>query len=366
MKIKPLPSMSVEDAKKMQFRWIDEITKVFSGTEALNQGDVGVALGINQPHKTALVEEIIARFFDVEAAVLVQGAGSGALRNAFSSMHLVRRNVLVHQAPIYPTTEVTFKSMNLTPIYADFHNLEEMYKTLKENIIDFALIQTTRQKLDDHYEVADVIQIIQPYNIPIVVDDNYAVMKIAKIGSQCGATLSAFSAFKLLGPEGIGIVCGKKEYILRIKEMNYSGGGQVQGPIAMEVLRGLIYAPVALAIQAEVIDEVAKRLNKKEVPYVKNAWIANAQSKVLIVELTDLIAEKVLLYAEQLGAAPHPVGAESKYEFVPMFYRVSGTFLKSNPLYKQSMIRINPMRSGADTVIRILKESIAMAMKEGM
>ena len=65
--------------------------------------------------------------------------------------------------------------------------------------------------------------------------------------------------------------------------------------------------------------------------------------------------------AEKRGGLPNPVGAESKYEAVPMFYRVSGTFLKTDPTLEDRMIRINPNRAGADTIIRILKESIKEA-----
>ncbi|MEG0659906.1 MAG: aminotransferase, partial [Anaerorhabdus sp.] len=84
----------------------------------------------------------------------------------------------------------------------------------------------------------------------------------------------------------------------------------------------------------------------------------NAQSKVLLVEFDQEIAEEVLIEAEKRGAAPNPVGAESKYELVPMFYRVSGTFLKADPTLKKRMIRINPMRAGKNTVLRILEESV--------
>ncbi|MFR6345590.1 MAG: hypothetical protein ACLUN9_02225 [Enterocloster aldenensis] len=55
---------------------------------------------------------------------------------------------------------------------------------------------------------------------------------------------------------------------------------------------------------------------------------------------------------------PPTVGAESKYEMIPMFYRVSGTFRKADPTLEHRMIRINPMRAGADTILRIIKESV--------
>lgn len=191
--------------------------------------------------------------------------------------------------------------------------------------------------------------------IPVVTDDNYAALKVDAIGCQAGADLSTFSCFKILGPEGVGAVIGSKELIDRIYKMQYSGGSQVQGHEAMEALRGLIYAPVALAIQSEVNEELVRRLNAGEIPHVRQAFLANAQSKVLLVEFDQEIAEKILDAAPKFGAAPHPVGSESKYEFAPMIYRVSGTFRAQDPTIEHRMIRINPMRSGPDTIIRILR-----------
>ena len=105
---------------------------------------------------------------------------------------------------------------------------------------------------------------------------------------------------------------GSKELIDRIYKMQYSGGSQVQGHEAMEALRGLIYAPVALAIQSEVNEELVRRLNAGEIPHVRQAFLANAQSKVLLVEFDQEIAEKILDAAPKFGAAPHPVHALPK------------------------------------------------------
>ena len=79
-------------------------------------------------------------------------------------------------------------------------------------------------------------------DIPVLTDDNYAVMKVKDIGVQCGADLSCFSAFKLLGPEGIGVIAGRKRYIDRLISESYSGGMQTQGHEALDVLHGLVYA----------------------------------------------------------------------------------------------------------------------------
>ena len=357
----PLQSITLEEAMQFQFRMIDCITKEFKGSEILTRGDLGVVPGINKPQTTLKAEKAIANFFGAEAAILVRGSGTGAIRYAlFSTMH-ANDTLLIHKAPVYSTTTTTISMLGLQTIEADFNDLEDIKKVMKEHPeIKGALVQYTRQSMDDRYNMEEVVQTIKGCkDIPIVTDDNYAVMKVKKIGSQCGADLACFSTFKLLGPEGIGCIVGKKAYIDILEKEHYSGGSQTQGWEALDVLHGLVYAPVSLAIQAMVNEELVERLCvKKEVEGIADAFLANAQSKVLLVEFEEPIAKEVLKYAEELGALRNPVGAESKYEMCPLFYRVSGTFRAKDPTLDDRMIRINPNRTGADTIIRILTESM--------
>ncbi|HDP6435962.1 TPA: hypothetical protein P6192_004167 [Escherichia coli] len=222
-----------------------------------------------------------------------------------------------------------------------------------------ALVQHTRQQPQDSYVLADVLATLRAAGVPALTDDNYAVMKVARIGCECGANVSTFSCFKLFGPEGVGAVVGDADVINRIRATLYSGGSQIQGAQALEVLRGLVFAPVMHAVQAGVSERLLALLNGGAVPEVKSAVIANAQSKVLIVEFHRPIAARVLEEAQKRGALPYPVGAESKYEIPPLFYRLSGTFRQANPQSEHCAIRINPNRSGEETVLRILRESIA-------
>ena len=356
----PLHSISLEEAMQLQFKVIDCITREFPGHEILTRGDLGVVPGLNKPVTTMKAEKVIARIFDAEAAMLVRGAGTDAIADALYSVIKAGETLLVHTSPIYSTTKLTIDRQGLKTVAADFNDLADIKRVLGEHPeIKAALVQYTRQSMTDSYDMEEVIRTIkETRNIPIVTDDNYAVMKTPKNGSQCGADLACFSTFKLQGPEGIGCIVGKKEYIDYLVKLNYSGGSQTQGHEALEVLRGMVYAPVALAIQAQVNDRLVQRLLGGELPGIKDAFLANAQSKVLLVEFEEPIAEQVLEEAEKLGAAPNPIGAESRSELVPMFYRVSGTFRATDPTITKRMIRINPMRSGDDTVIRILKEAM--------
>ncbi|MBW7571925.1 aminotransferase class V-fold PLP-dependent enzyme [Caproiciproducens faecalis] len=357
----PLSSLTLEQAKALQFRIVDIAMRHFDGFQILSEGDLGVVKGKNKPEYTRKVENIIAELFHAEDAVLVRGAGTGAIRWGLASILRRGRKLLVHSAPVYPTTQVTLETMNAEPVRADFNCTGEIEKTLDENPgITAALVQLTRQKIDDSYDCGEVIQTIKSKNpsVRILTDDNYAVLKVPQIGVQCGADLSAFSCFKLLGPAGVGALVGSGDLIRYVCDCNYSGGSQVQGYEAMAVLRGMVYAPMALAVQAEVGEELVKRLRSGEIPEVKNAFLANAQSKVLLVEFQEDIAEQVLECTAKHGAAAYPVGCESKFEFVPMMYRISGTVRQQDPALEKRMIRINPMRGGAETVMRILKESL--------
>ncbi len=367
MKTYPLKSIHIEEAKEKQFKLVDCITKEFEGYEILSQGDLGINKKYNKPMYTHKVERTIADFFDAEACILVRGSGTSAIRNSLLATCNTGDTILIHDAPIYPTTKDSCEMLGLKYAYCDFNNLEDIENTIRKNKnIKCALVQYSRQKIDDKYDIEEVIKMIKKLNkeIPIIVDDNYAVMKVDKIGVELKANVSTFSSFKLLGPEGIGVIVGDNDIIKTINNKNYSGGSKVQGYEALEVLRGLVYAPVAHSIQSEVNEKLIRRLETSGIKEIKKVFLANAQSKVILVEFKSDIAKKVLEHAEKMGASPHPVGAESKYEIVPMFYRVSGTFLKANPKYETTMIRINPNRGGYETIERILKKSIEEAMKK--
>ncbi|MDR2008413.1 MAG: aminotransferase class V-fold PLP-dependent enzyme [Alphaproteobacteria bacterium] len=357
----PLPCLSLQQAMQKQFDLVETITQHFKNNEIFNVGDVGLHPQNNAPIATGKVESVLKDFFHGESCILVRGAGSGALRFALLSMLGNGDSILLHNAPIYPTTQTNIEAMGLKQVFCDFNNPADVAETIKNNKINAVLVQISRQQLADNYNAADVIAMCKEAGIPCITDDNYTVMKAEKIGNELGADLATFSMFKLLGHQGIGCIVGSHKYIEKIRKMNYSGGSAVQGFEAMECLRGLVYAPVALAIQANVLTEVKQILDGGEIPVVDSCSIVNAQSRVLLVQLKQPIAKKIIEVAKDFGAATYPVGAESKFEIAPLFYRCSSTLLRANPEYADSLIRINPMRAGAATVIKILKQSIEVS-----
>ena len=68
--------------------------------------------------------------------------------------------------------------MGLIPVRANFNDLEDIKRVLNEHQnIRTALVQYTRQAIDDSYDMEDVIRTIKSVrDIQIITDDNYAVM----------------------------------------------------------------------------------------------------------------------------------------------------------------------------------------------
>ena len=70
----------------------------------------------------------MADFFHVERALFVRGAGTGALRYGFMSFLKPGDQILVHDAPIYPTSKTTLERMGKEGIFVDFHKKEKVKK----------------------------------------------------------------------------------------------------------------------------------------------------------------------------------------------------------------------------------------------
>lgn len=361
MKSYPLVSLTVQEATRLQFKIVDAATRHLSGFESLSLGGLGMPLGIGKPEQTQKVEAIFAEVFEAEAALFVRGAGTGALRWSLASVLCPGDTLLVHAAPIYPTTKTTLEQLGVQTVAVDFNHLDAVCCILKKTPqVKAVLIQHTRQALEDRYSLGELVRATkQCYPaLPVITDDNYAALKVPGIGCAYGADIATFSCFKTLGPEGVGVILGSKDAVARVASLQYSGGSQVQGHEAMAALRGIIYAPLALATSAQVCEELLECLNRGAIPEVKQAYLVNAQSKVVLVEFYEPCAAQVLRFAPKYGAAPHPVGCESRYEFAPLFYRISGTFRSQDATLEKRMIRINPLRAGSETVLQILRAAL--------
>ena len=105
----PLHSISLEQAKQLQFKVIDAVTRNFQGEEVLFAGRPWRGERLNKPRCTVKVEKVFADTFDAPAALLVRGSGTGAIRWALTACLKPGDAILVHTSPIYTTTQVTIE-----------------------------------------------------------------------------------------------------------------------------------------------------------------------------------------------------------------------------------------------------------------
>lgn len=358
----PLPQIDIEQAKQFQFRLVDLMHRHFDGREILQAGDYGAPPELGRSRATAKVEQVLAEFFAADDCVLVVGAGTGAIRAALMASLDPGSSVLIHAVPIYATTRVTFRAMGLERWEVDLNDRPARRAVLARGP-GMVYLQHARQMLDDSFDSAEVIAETRELTADaiVLVDDNYTAMQVPRIGIELGADLSAFSLFKLLGEPGVGCVVGRGDLIAKIRDDAYSGGSKVQGPLAMATLKQIVYAPVALAVQSEVVASVIERLNAGEVPGVRRALPSNHQERGILVELDEPISKMVVDAGWRFGAQSYPVGSQSRYETNVMIYRLSRAMVEARPDLAERMVRISPFRSGPDTIVRVLASAIAAA-----
>ena len=357
----PLTSIGAEGAKRMQFRLIESVCAHFEGDELL-RSDLGVTPEWGRPSTTKKVEGVLADFFGVGGCALVQGAGTGAIRAMLDATLPASARILIHDAPPYSTTRHTFESKGLDLVRVNLNDPDEIRAVTRDrDAPDVALVQHSRQRPEDWYDLEKVVRTLGLAGVRTLTDENYTAFKVPKIGVEVGADASAFSMFKLLGPEGVGCVVGASEVVERIQVSNYSGGGQVQGHQALDALTSLVAAPILWAVQTEVVDEVVRRLESREVAGVASSRVANGQDRMVMILFEKPIAARVVRNSAQFGAQNYPVGANSRYEIAPLFYRLSGSFLEAHAELAEYAIRVNPVRAGADLVVSILKRSVEEA-----
>lgn len=365
--------LSLDDAISAQFRLVDIAQRVM-GSDAVFTEDYGQVRelstvgfgGGGRPHATARVEEVLARYFDACDAVLVPGAGSGAIRAMLNASTAPGSRILLHDAHPYKTTLPAMRHMGLDITYADFNDPGALERSLRERPPATVYLQHVPQQLGDRYDLGHTIELIQAVAGPtvrIVVDDNYAGMRSARIGVQLGADASALSLFKLLAPDPVGVVLAGAETVAQIRRDLSSAGCQVQGPQAMAALRALVLAPVALAVQDAAVTAAVAQINERvaggDLPRVARAYAAQPGVRCIVLVLDRPVAVPFLESAWRNGSPSRSVGEEAQFEFLPLFTTLTSTFLKAAPGLEHRAVRINPVRGGPGTVLRILEAALA-------
>jgi hypothetical protein len=92
---------------------------------------------------------------------------------------------------------------------------------------------------------------------------------------------------------------------------------------------------------------------------VAKAYAAQPGIRCAVVVFDRPVAEEFLRSAWRNGSPSQSVGEEAQFEFLPLFTYLTSTFLKAAPGLERWAIRINPLRGGPATILRVLEAALA-------
>ena len=123
---RPLKMISMKQEIENQYRLVDIMHRHFNGFEALEAGDYGCHIRYGRPERTVKVEKVLAEYFHAEAAALVRGGGTGAIRAMCFTCLKHGQRVLIHDAPPYKTTQITLEAMGIEIVKTDFNDFRNI------------------------------------------------------------------------------------------------------------------------------------------------------------------------------------------------------------------------------------------------
>lgn len=186
---------------------------------------------VRQYINAASTEEIIFTRGTTEAINLV----ASSYGNALSHGDEVIITAMEHHANIVPWQLLQRNkriSLRVVPINNKGEIDIEAYKDLFTENTRFVAISHVSNVLGTVNPVKDMIHIAHKHGVPVLVDGAQAVSYTKVDVQDLKADFYAFSAHKMYGPTGVGVLYGKKKFLEQMPP--YQGGGEMIGTVSFD------------------------------------------------------------------------------------------------------------------------------------
>lgn len=189
----------------------------------------------------------------------------------------------------------------------------------KDGTLDFEAycsLFNERTKLVAVCHVSNVLGTINPikamineahkYNVPVLVDGAQAVSHHKVDVQELDADFYAFSAHKMYGPTGVGVLYGKRKYLSIMPP--YQGGGEMIGTVSF---KKTTYAELPFKFEAGTPDFVGIAAFKKAIEFMQQWEVERIATHEQ--ELLEYATEQMLQIPKMkiFGAAPQKSGVIS-------------------------------------------------------
>lgn len=217
----------------------------------------------------ASTEEIIFTRGTTEAINLVASSFGGA----FTHGDEIIITAMEHHANIVPWQLIQRNKrihLRVVPINDKGEIDMQAYEDLFTENTRFVAISHVSNVLGTVNPVKEMIHIAHKHGIPVLVDGAQAVSYMKVDVQDLKADFYAFSAHKMYGPTGVGVLYGKKKFLEQMPP--YQGGGEMIGTVSFEKTT---FAKLPYKFEAGTPDFVGIAAFAEAIRFINNIGIEN-------------------------------------------------------------------------------------------
>lgn len=224
---------------------------------------------VRQYINAASTEEIIFTRGTTEAINLVAASFGGN----FTHGDEIIITAMEHHANIVPWQLLQRNKrirLRIVPINERGEVKIEDYKDLFSENTRFVAISHVSNVLGTVNPVKEMIEIAHKHGVPVLVDGAQAVSYLKIDVQELNADFYAFSAHKMYGPTGVGVLYGKKKLLEAMPP--YQGGGEMIGTVSFEKTT---FAKLPYKFEAGTPDFVGIAAFGTAIDYINSIGIEN-------------------------------------------------------------------------------------------
>ncbi|MCR5483191.1 MAG: cysteine desulfurase [Bacilli bacterium] len=199
-----------------------------------HRGDYGISLKVDMAFEG--VREAVAKFINAETNEIIFTSGSteslnlvafGYFKNRLNSNDEVLISYAEHASNVLPWFRIQSETgckVNFIPLDDTEHiTLENVKKSITENTKVISLAHITNV-IGDIRPIKEIVEYAHSKNILVVVDGAQSVPHIKTDVKDLDVDFLAFSAHKMMGPTGVGVLYGKYDLLKGMVPLMYGGG----------------------------------------------------------------------------------------------------------------------------------------------
>lgn len=251
------------------------------------------------------IQEIIFTRGTTEAINLVASSYGGMLQKGDE----IIVTTMEHHANIVPWQLLGMKNgtvLRVVPIKEDGSLDIEAYRSLFNERTKMVAVCHVSNVLGTINPVKEMIQEAHNHNVPVLVDGAQAVSHLKVDVQDLDADFYVFSAHKMYGPTGVGVLYGKKQFLEIMPP--YQGGGEMIGTVEFDKTT---FAELPFKFEAGTPDFVGIAAFKKAIEFMQSIGIekiAAYEHKLLTYATAEMAKIPNMRF---FGTAPNKSGVVS-------------------------------------------------------